>query len=67
MIQLSPVRVLDAPECDSCIHLLLDDAEFIEYNLDRMILELRNISIGAEAVERLSRINITVHRLRVSV
>lgn len=53
-------------ECDSCVNLLLDDVEILNYNLTIMSHELKNISAGVLALLRLERINNTVHELRVS-
>ena len=52
-------------ECDSCIHLLLDEISYQEYNLTEMIEELRDISVGYLTIRKLQEINSTVYFLRV--
>lgn len=55
------------PECDNCIHLLLDDMEFIDVNVTNMIEELESVSVGQGAIRKLEEFNRTVHELRVRV
>ena len=46
-------------ECDSCVHLLVDDVELLERNLSSMVRRLDNINVGVLALRRLHHINIT--------
>ena len=55
-----PVCVSMCVECDSCVHLLVDDVELLSHNLTTMILSLENINVGVLAMRRLQRINATV-------
>ena len=52
-------------ECDNCIHILLDDLEFLDLDIIRSIRNLQNISVGIFALERLNNISNTVEQLRV--
>jgi laminin alpha 3/5 len=54
-------------ECDSCVHLLVDDTEYILGNVSTMIRDLSSISVGVLAVRRLEKINQTVYELRPAV
>jgi len=54
-------------ECDSCVHLLVDDAELLSHNITTMIQSLENINVGVLAMRRLQRINSTVIELRPAV
>ncbi|XP_013408769.1 laminin subunit alpha isoform X2 [Lingula anatina] len=51
-------------ECDSCIHILLDDVEFLDLDVIRSIRNLQNISVGIFALERLNNISTAVEQLR---
>lgn len=51
-------------ECDSCVHLLVDDTEVLEHNITTMIRSLDNINVGVLAMRRLHRINVSVTELR---
>jgi len=51
-------------ECDSCVHLLVDDVESLELNLTTMVHRLENINVGVLALRRLQRINVSVVDLR---
>jgi len=51
-------------ECDSCVHLLVDDVELLEHNLTSMVRSLDNINVGVLAMRRLQRINVSVTDLR---
>jgi len=51
-------------ECDSCVHLLVDDVELLEHNVTSMIDSLENINVGVLAMRRLQRINTSVIELR---
>lgn len=54
-------------ECDNCIHLLMDDIEFLDRNVTTMRRELDSISVGILAFQRLEKINRTVAELRPQV
>ena len=54
-------------ECDSCIHLLLDDLGIMDHNVSTIVGELEHVSVGVGAIRRLDQINGTVHQLRVSL
>ena len=51
-------------ECDSCVHLLVDDVELLEHNITTMVQSLENINVGVLAMRRLNRINVTVIELQ---
>ena len=54
------VCVSACTECDSCVHLLVDDVELLEHNITTMVRSLENINVGVLAMRRLQRINVTV-------
>lgn len=56
---------LSVSECDSCVHLLLDDMMVLERQLADAERELSNITISYLAYKRLSQINDTVIELQV--
>jgi len=51
-------------ECDSCVHLLVDDVELLEHNISTMVRSLENVNVGVLAMRRLDRINVSVTEIR---
>lgn len=66
-MECNKLCVLFNTECDGCIHLLLDEIDFMEYNLTAMIYELDSVSVGVNTLKRLNKINSTVYELRVCI
>ncbi|CAL1548003.1 unnamed protein product [Lymnaea stagnalis] len=54
-------------ECDYCVHLLLDDLDFLARNVSVVNRQLREVSIGVGAFNQLNSNNETVGMLRPSV
>ena len=54
-------------ECDSCVHLLLDDVEVMDHSITTISKDLDSVSVGVGAIRRLERINNTVIQLRVNI
>ena len=53
-------------ECDSCVHLLLDEVEHLDINITEIKKDLKYLSVGVNAIKRLESANRTVYELRVS-
>ena len=53
-------------ECDSCIHILLDELENMDASVTDIMDDLDSVSVGVGAIRRLNYINQTAHDLRVS-
>ena len=58
------LRCVCCVECDSCVHLLVDDVELLEHNVTTMIERLEDVSVGVLAMRRLQRLNASVIELR---
>ena len=54
-------------ECDTCVTLLLDDLTILDHNITTALEDLDSIAVGAGAIRRLERINMTVAELRVGL
>ena len=52
-------------ECDSCVHLLLDDVDMLDQNITEVSEDLDSVSVGVGAMRRLDRIEEEVATLRV--
>ncbi|XP_077867614.1 laminin subunit alpha-5-like, partial [Saccoglossus kowalevskii] len=50
-------------ECDSCVTLLLDEMDVMDYNVSDAIDDLTGVSVGVDAVKRLMKINDTAYEL----
>ncbi|XP_060084833.1 laminin-like protein epi-1 [Ylistrum balloti] len=46
--------------CDNCVHILLDDLEFMDRNLTSLTGNLATVSVGVTAMKRLQAINDSV-------
>ncbi len=57
--------LLGVSECDSCVHLLLDDVLILDHNITIISKDLDSVSVGVGAMRRLDNINRTVALLRV--
>jgi laminin alpha 3/5 len=53
-------------ECDSCIHILLDEVEDLDSKVTVIMDDLDSVSVGVGAIRRLEAINNTAHNLRNS-
>lgn len=52
-------------ECDSCVHLLLDDMDYLHRNITMMMSDLESVSVGVRTVRRLEEIKKAVNELGV--
>lgn len=52
--------------CDNCVHILLDDLDFLQRNMTGVGGNLESVSAGVTALRRLEDINSTVVEYKVS-
>lgn len=52
-------------ECGYCVHLLMDDLDFMDRNVTVSRRTLASVSVGVAAFQKLSDINQTIADLRV--
>ncbi|KAL3869382.1 hypothetical protein ACJMK2_042067 [Sinanodonta woodiana] len=54
-------------ECDNCIHVLLDDMDYLDRNITIIQRSLKMVSIGVSAMRKIDQINQTSLELRPQV
>ena len=54
-----------SPECDYCIHVLLNDTDILSRDVQMAMRKMESVSVGLGAFNKLAEVNSTVSDLQV--